>query len=120
MSGEDFLALVESSPEMAASLRNVCRKRFFKKAVNSYALEKSRGLSDKDIVAAFYAADVDRSGSLSLDEVRHLMHRMDPKFPLEEIRALLKFVDVDEDGKISLEEFKNLFHQFEEEKTDPS
>lgn len=118
MTGEDFLALVESSPEMAASLRNMCRKRFFKKAVKSYALERSRGLTDKDIVAAFHDADIDRSGGLTLDEVRRLMHRMDPNFPMEEIRALLKFVDVDEDGKISLQEFKNLFRQFEEEKAD--
>jgi Ca2+-binding EF-hand superfamily protein len=44
------------------------------------------------------------------------MHKMDPNYPLEEIRALLDFVDIDGDGKISLEEFKRLFRQFEEEK----
>ncbi|EEC42768.1 predicted protein, partial [Phaeodactylum tricornutum CCAP 1055/1] len=65
----------------------------------------------EDIVAAFHDADIDRSGSLNLDEVRRLMHRMDPDFPLDEIRALLKFVDVDEDGQITLEEFKRLFRQ---------
>lgn len=118
MKGEDFLAVVQSSPEMAASLRDMCRKRLFKKAVKAYSLEKKRGLSDDDIVAAFHDADIDGSGSLNLDEVRRLMHRMDPAFPLEEIRALLKFVDVDEDGKIDLKEFKRLFRQFEDEKTE--
>lgn len=116
MKGVDFLAVIDSSPELASSLRNMCRKRLFKKAVKSYSLEKTRGLTKDDIVAAFYDADVDRSGSLNLDEVRRLMHRMDPSYPMEEIRELLKFVDVDEDGKISLEEFKNVFRQFEEEK----
>jgi Ca2+-binding EF-hand superfamily protein len=118
MKGEDFLAVVESSPEMASSLRNMCRKRLFKKAVKAYSLGNKRGFNDEDIVAAFHDADIDRSGSLNLDEVRRLMHRMDPDFPLDEIRALLKFVDVDEDGQITLEEFKRLFRQFEAEKAD--
>lgn len=118
MKGADFHALINSSPAMAASLKDMCRKRLFKKAVKSYSLEQKRGFSDDDIVAAFYDADIDKSGHLNLDEVRQLMHRMDPDFPVEEIKALLKFVDVDEDGKISLEEFKRLFRQFEEDKLD--
>jgi len=118
MKGEDFIALVESSPEMAASLRNMCRKRLFKKAVKSYSLEKKRGLSDEAIISAFHDADIDGTGSLNLEEVRRLMHRMDPKFPMSEIKALLEFVDVDEDGQITLEEFKRLFRQFEDEKVD--
>jgi CRP-like cAMP-binding protein len=118
MPSDDFLAVVESSPEMAASLRNMCRKRLFKKAVKAYSLANHRGFSDADIVAAFHDADIDNSGSLNLDEVRRLMHRMDPKFPMEEIVGLLQFVDVDEDGQITLEDFKRLFRQFEQEKAD--
>ena len=116
MKGDDFLAAVESSPGMAASLRNMCRKRLFKKAVKQYSLSKKRGLSDEDLVAAFHDADIDKTGYLDLDEIRRLMHRMDPNFPMEEIVALLKFVDVDEDGLVSLEEYVRLFRQFEEEK----
>ena len=101
---------------MAESLRNMCRKRLFKRAVKAYSLEKKRGLSDDDIVAAFHDADIDRSGSLSLEEVRRLMHRMDPNFPIEEIQALLKWVDINEDGQMTLLEFKRLFRQFEDEK----
>ena len=118
MKGEDFLAVVNSSPEMASTLRNMCRQRLFKKAVKQFSLQENRGLSDDDIVAAFHDADVDRSGSLSLDEVRRLMHRMDPNFPMEEIKALLSFIDVDEDGGVNLEEFKRLFRQFEDEKSE--
>ena len=116
MKGEDFLALVESSPEMAASLRNMARKRLFKKAVKAYSLEQNRGLSDEDLVAAFHDADADKSGSLNLDELRRLMHRMDPQYPMSEIVELLKYVDVDEDGCIKLDEFKSLFRQFDEVK----
>jgi CRP-like cAMP-binding protein len=118
MQGEDFIAALESSPDLAESLRNMCRKRLFKKAVKAYSLEKKRGLSDDDIVAAFYDADIDKSGTLSLEEVRRIMHRMDPKFPMSEIMALLKYVDVNEDGQMTLEAFKRLFRQFEDEKTE--
>jgi len=112
MRGKDFMALVDSSPEMAASLRNMCRKRLFKKAVKSLCLKNTRGLSEDDLVAAFYAADVDKSGKLSLEEIRALVQKMEPNFTDEDARALLKFIDVDQDGYCSLEEFKRLFRVF--------
>jgi hypothetical protein len=74
MKGKDFFAVIESSPGMASSLRNMCRKRLFKKAVKSYSVEHKRGLSDDDLVAAFHDADVDGSGSLNLNEVRRPSH----------------------------------------------
>ena len=118
MKGEDFLAVVESSPQMLKSLKNMARKRLFKRAVKSYSLEKKRGLTNEDIECVFHELDVDKNGSLDLEDVTRLMHRMDPNFPVEEIQELLKFVDVTEDGQISLEEFKNVFRQFAEEKED--
>lgn len=116
MLGEDFLEVVNSSPGMAAALRNMCRKRLFKKAVKQFSLQKNRGLSDDDIVAAFHDADLNKSGSLDVEEVRQLIHRIDPGFPMSEIHLLMKFVDVDEDGQVGLNEFKQIFRQFEDEK----
>ena len=115
MRSDDFLKVIESSPEMAKALRDMCRKRLFKKAVKAFSLERKRGLSDEDIVATFYEADLDRTGLLNISELRELMHRMDPTLPMDEIQAILDYIDIDEDGKISLEEFKRLFRQFEKE-----
>ena len=117
MSGEDFMAVIQSSPNSAAALRNMCRKRLFKRAVKQFSLETNRGLSDDDIVAAFHKADEDNSGYLNAEDVRKIMHRMDENFPMSEIHQLMKFVDVDEDGKVGFEEFKTLFRQFEDEKS---
>ncbi|KAG7364185.1 Ser/Thr-protein kinase [Nitzschia inconspicua] len=117
MRKEDFMAVLESSPDLAAALRNMCLKRLFKRAVKQFSLYKKRGLSDEDIIAAFHDADLDKSGTLNVEEVRALMHRMDPKFPMSEIQELMKFVDVDEDGYVSLDEFKRIFRQFEDEKS---
>lgn len=113
MQGKDFLDLLESSPETAASLRDMCRKRIFKKAVKKMNVDKRRGFGEDDLVAAFREADVDNSGKLQIDEVRGIMHRLDPNFPESEIVAILKFMDVDEDGSCSLEEFKRIFRVFE-------
>eukprot|EP00977_Amphora_coffeiformis_P004489 scaffold965_cov158-Amphora_coffeaeformis.AAC.13 len=118
MLSEDFLALIESSPEMAKSLKNMARKRLFKRAVKAYSFESKRGTTNEDLERVFHEFDIDHNGSLDLDDVTRLMHRMDPNFPVEEIKALLLYVDVNEDGQITLEEFKSLFRQFEEEKQD--
>ncbi|VEU41222.1 unnamed protein product [Pseudo-nitzschia multistriata] len=116
MSGEDFMAVIQSSPDSADSFRNMCRKRLFKRAVKQFSLETNRGLTDDDIVAAFHNADEDNSGYLSVEDVRRIMHRMDPEFPISEIHELMKFVDVDEDGRVDIHEFKQIFRQFEDEK----
>ncbi|OEU13021.1 hypothetical protein FRACYDRAFT_145587, partial [Fragilariopsis cylindrus CCMP1102] len=65
----------------------------------------------EDIVAAFHNADQSNSGYLNVDDVRRIMHRMDPKFPMSEIHELMKFVDVDDDGRVCLDEFKQIFRQ---------
>jgi serine/threonine protein kinase len=116
MSGADFRAVVDSNPNMASALKNMCRKRLFKRAIKAHSLKQGRSLSNEDIQKTFDEADVDRSGSLNLDEVAEIMTHMDPNFPRSEIEALLKYIDVDEDGKVSLEEFKRLFRQFEDVK----
>ena len=113
MLGSDFLAFLETTPETKEQLQNMCRKRLFKKAVKAHSLLNKRGFSNEDLIKAFHSMDTDNSGDLSLDEIRQLMHAMDPTIPENEIVELLKFIDVDEDGKLSFEDFKRLFRQFQ-------
>jgi hypothetical protein len=114
MRGADFLEVVESSPELASSLRDMCRKRLFKKAVKKFARDNHRSFSVAGLEQAFRDADVKRKGSLSLDELRTLFRRMDPNFPEGDIVAFLNFIDVDEDGRLDFEEFKLIFRVFGE------
>jgi hypothetical protein len=114
MRGADFLEVVESSPELASSLRDMCRKRLFKKAVKKFARDNHRSFSVAGLEQAFRDADVKRKGSLSLDELRTLFRRMDPNFPEGDIVAFLNFIDVDEDGRLDFEEFKMIFRVFGE------
>lgn len=115
MRGVDFLEVVESSPELAGSLRDMCRKRLFKKAVKKFARDNQRSFTVTGLEQAFQDADVSRTGSLSLDELRVLFRRMDPDFPEEDIVDFLNFIDVDGDGRLDFQEFKLLFRVFGEE-----
>jgi len=110
----DFLELLESSPESAQALKDMCRKRLFKKAVKAFSRAKNRGLENDDLIQAFHDADQDRTGYLSHNEVRDIMHKIDPNFPDHEIAALLNYIDFDQDGQCSLQEFKQLFRSFEQ------
>lgn len=113
MMGADFFSYLETSPDTKAALLNMCRKRFFKKAVKKYALEHNRGFSNADLIKAFELADTDKNGNLELDEVRKLMHAMDPSMPEEDIVELMKYINVGEEGKLSFRDFKRLFRSFE-------
>ena len=101
MTGADFLAYLESSPKTKDALLNMCRKRLFKKAVKKYSMEHNRGFTNDDLTKAFQLADADGNGILDINEIRKVMHAMDPSIPEAEIVELMKFIDVDNDGSLS-------------------
>jgi Ca2+-binding EF-hand superfamily protein len=107
--GSDFLDVISSSPELAESLRDMSRKRMFKKAIKKLSMDNKRGFASNDLEAAFDQADKDRSGTLNLEELTLLFKGMDPDFPETDVIAFLKYIDLDEDGRMSLAEFKLLF-----------
>lgn len=101
MMGSDFFSYLETSPDTKAALLNMCRKRLFKKAVKKYASEHGRGFSNDDLIKAFELADSDKNGQLELEEVRKLMHAMDPTMPEEDILELMNYINVGEEGKLN-------------------
>jgi len=111
--GSDFLAFLDTNPDTAEVMRNMCWKRLFKKAVKAHSIEKNRGVATEDLVRAFKELDLDDSGTISLDELRNLMNRMDPTISEKEIVELMKSIDIDEDGQLDFENFKRLFRSFE-------
>jgi len=104
MKGSDFLLLLQSDPEHAAALRDMCRKKMLQKAI------KSSRFGD-DVSRAFKAADKDQSGTLSLKEMKDLMLKLgtNSEIPEREIMALLKSLDTDDDGQESLGLCMSLF-----------
>lgn len=114
LKGADFFALLESDPVTARALSEMCRQRMFQKAVKSYSLLQTSGLSSKEIENVFYDADKDKSGTLSLNEVRDLMLHMgkNSSIPEDDVKELLKSLDGDEDGKVTLKDIFEMTKAF--------
>ena len=102
MRGSDFFELLDSDPTHSQALHDMCRKRMFHKALKSYLL--SSGLGIHELEKAFHDADKDRSGTLSLSEVRDLMLHMgnNSSIPENDVRELLESLDLDGDGQVTL------------------
>lgn len=103
MKGEDFMALVDSTPDFEASLRDLSRRREFKKA-----LKKAKGDTGSSLKELFEKIDLDGDGKLSALEVKQVLRSFDASFPDEEANALVQSMDVDGSGFVSWDEFKRV------------
>ncbi len=112
MKGSDFFELLDSDPMHAQALKDMCRKRMFQKALKSYML--SSGLGIDELEKAFHDADKDRSGTLSLSEVRDLMLQMgnNSSIPENDVRELLESLDFDGDGQVTLKDVIEMTKSF--------
>ncbi|VDO01724.1 unnamed protein product [Rodentolepis nana] len=61
------------------------------------------GDEEEEIRAAFEIFDKDGNGSISADELRHVMKMLDENLTEAEIAAIIKEADSDGDGQISFE-----------------
>lgn len=93
----------------------MCRKRMLRKALKSYALSQNSDLDDEqELARAFRVADKDKSGSLSLSEVRDLMLNMgtNSAIPEADLKELLMSLDLNEDGQVSLDDIIEMSKSF--------
>lgn len=76
-------------------------------------LEFKGDIADDKIVEVFNQFDVDRSGYITKENLRHVMGA---EWSQEKIENMIDSVDVNHDGKISFDEFQSIFKsQFESE-----
>ena len=107
MKARDFYELYNTSRHIKASLREVCFRREFQKALVKKT--KKEFPSVDDLREVFDAADIDRSGCLSIEEGADLLKSFDPSLTDEEVKEVLASLDLDSSGKISFNEFKIIF-----------
>jgi Ca2+-binding EF-hand superfamily protein len=108
MGAEPFYEMYKSiSPISQVSLRRICLRREFQKAL----VFKTRTdfPSMKDLRTVFDAADKDKIGYLTTDGVRGLLQSFDNSLSEDEIRDIVDSIDLDESGKISFEKFRTMF-----------
>lgn len=104
----DFHKILKAHPLMKESIREICLRREFQKAI-CVLTQKSFPENERDLRKAFDAVDKDKSGHLELRKIRNAIKKMDPAFTDHEIGDILKSLDLDDSGDISWAEFKRIF-----------
>ena len=59
----------------------------------------------EDLKAKFLDADVDHTGTLSVDEIHGVLLRMGAELTMEELVELMHEIDVDRSGTLDIDEF---------------
>ena len=108
MRGRDFYKLLETHPSLRESIRDICLRREFQKAV-SHRLGKPFPKTEAELREAFDTVDNGKSGAIELRELRTIIKRFDPSFTEQDIREILESLDLDQTGKIHWGEFKKMF-----------
>jgi serine/threonine protein kinase len=108
MLAKDLFKLLESHPSVKDSLRDICLRREFMKAL-VFATKKAFPTRDQDLWAAFDAADFNRSGRLDLSDIAQMVKQMDGTYTDENVKEILDSLDLDQTGAVSFAEFKKMF-----------
>eukprot|EP00978_Attheya_sp_CCMP212_P019944 scaffold56656_cov50-Attheya_sp.AAC.3 len=107
LQADDFAALLNSSPGLKASMKEICLRREFQKALVKKT--KKRFPRERDLRDAFDAADDEKSGVISVQNIRNMLRVMDESVTEEQISDVINVLDLDNSGVVSFEEFKQLF-----------
>eukprot|EP00977_Amphora_coffeiformis_P008193 scaffold1830_cov148-Amphora_coffeaeformis.AAC.6 len=94
MRGGDFYKLLETHPSLKESIRDICVRREFQKAICSRT-GKPFPKTEKELKDAFDLVDSGKSGAIELRELRTIIKRFDPFFTEQDIREILNSLDLD-------------------------
>jgi Ca2+-binding EF-hand superfamily protein len=108
MIGRDFRKLTDHSPDMKASLQDLCLRREFKEAV---VLQLNKEFPYHNPREAFDAVCAGKCSDEGLDReaVGNLMRKMNPEFTDEQVLEMMKVLDMSNLGKVTFDEFKKVF-----------
>jgi serine/threonine protein kinase len=107
--GPDFRRLMDIAPDIKVSLRELCLRRDFKKAV---VLRLNKEFPYQNPREAFDAVKTDSKRDdayLSIDEVGKLMRGLNPDYSDEEVLEIIRTVDLKDSGVVDFDEFKKVF-----------
>lgn len=107
MSARDFYAIYNSSSQLKMSLRELCLRREFQKAV-VHEMD-NHFPSIENLRKVFDHLDENKSGEICFDQIRKFMIKFDPSLTESEIREILESMDLNESGKVNFDEFRHVF-----------
>lgn len=101
--GHHFRRLLETSPSVRESLRELQLRREFKKAVVN---RTKKQFPYENPEKAFEAADIEQTGWLDKDSIAKLMRELNPDYTDEEIDEVVQSLSLTESGVITFAEMK--------------
>jgi serine/threonine protein kinase len=101
--GHHFRKLLESSPSIRESLRELQLRREFKKAVVN---RTQKEFPYENPEKAFEAADIEQVGRLDKESIAKLMRELNPEYTDEEIDEVVQSLNLTESGVITFAEMK--------------
>ena len=104
----DFYALLESHPSLKTTVRDICLRRDFQKAL-CVRTKKAFPKTERQLRAAFQAVDTRKTGALELDEIESMILELDPTYTAKDIKDILVSLDLNASGTVTWEEFKRIF-----------
>mmetsp|Transcript_21244 Transcript_21244/g.38368 ORF Transcript_21244/g.38368 Transcript_21244/m.38368 type:complete len:902 (-) Transcript_21244:118-2823(-) len=108
----DFNALMKKAPSLKKNLMDINLRRQFQKAL---VLKLNKDFpTEKDLKAAFDAANEEKTGHLSIENVRSILHFLDKSITNQEISDVLGSLSLSKTDSVSFEEFKQIFGMDEE------
>lgn len=107
MKERDFFFLLDAAPHLKESLREICLRREFQKAL--VVKTKKSFPSVADLKEAYDSACDAANGTITLDNLRDMLHKLDPSMSDIEIEGVLKSLDLTDTGVVSFDEFKQVF-----------
>lgn len=104
----DFYGLLDLHPSLKESVRDICLRRDFQKAL-CFKIKKSFPKKEADLRAAFNSMDRNDSGAIELRELRTMIKQFDPTYTEADIRDILKSLDLNDSGSLTWAEFIRIF-----------
>jgi serine/threonine protein kinase len=101
--GDHFRQLLDSSPHLQQSMRELQLRREFKKAV---VRRMRKEFPYQHIEKAFEAADEKGLGSLDTDAIAKLMRELNPEYTDEDIQEMMRAFDLTDSGTVTFDEVK--------------
>jgi serine/threonine protein kinase len=101
--GHHFRKLLETSPSIRESLRELQLRREFKKAVVNRTRKE---FPYENPEKAFEAADIEQVGHLDKESIAKLMRELNPEYTDEEIDEVMQSLNLTDSGVITFAEMK--------------
>ncbi|KAL7560557.1 hypothetical protein ACA910_001425 [Epithemia clementina (nom. ined.)] len=108
MKARDFYRLLDSHPSFKESIREICLRREFQKALCAKT-RQSFPQTEAALREAFNFVDSKQTGAIELDEITVLLKDFDPTYTEQDIKDILDALDLDETGSVNWEEFQRIF-----------